>query len=70
MVWNGGKMMNIKEGLKRIYIVISVFWFLFCLFVGMADKHIGTILAGIFLPIIIYFILVYIVQGFIGKDKE
>lgn len=59
--------MNIKEGIKRIYIVAAVLWaFWFC-FLGIADKDILGIMFGILPPVLIYFVALWIYKGFINK---
>lgn len=56
--------MNIKEGIKRIYIVLSVIWFLFWTLIAITDKSLFSFFIGLLLPLILYFILKWIIQGF------
>lgn len=68
--------MNIEKGLTRIYIVLSVLWAIFCLFVsfsiafsisdiqGFLISVVCGFFIGIILPIIIYKIIKWIVNGF------
>lgn len=61
--------MNIKKGLTRIYIILSVFWFLFCLMLVFCDfPCLANILSGlsigVLVPIIIYYVILWVVKGF------
>lgn len=57
--------MNIAEGLKRIYIVLSCFWAAFFLFIGITDKEIlASLIIGVLIPILLYFIICWIIKGF------
>lgn len=60
-------MMNIKEGLKRIYILVSVFWAFLWFSIGVSERDITAFFAGIFIPIIVYYIILWIVKGFKKK---
>lgn len=57
--------MNIKRGITRIYIVLSIVWAIFWLFIGIADNQIiPSIIGGVVTPIIIYFVALWIIKGF------
>lgn len=55
---------NFEKGLKRIYIVLSVLWAIFWVFVAITDKSFIPALIGVVLPIFVYFILDWIIKGF------
>lgn len=55
---------NLEKGLKRIYIVLSVLWAVFWVFIAITDKSIESAIIGIILPIIVYFVFDWIVKGF------
>ena len=61
--------MNIKEGIKRIYIVAAVLWaiLLFCASDKSIESILFCILVGIILPVVIYYIAVWIYNGFVKK---
>ena len=60
--------MNIKEGFKRIYIILSLLWFLFFAFIGFTDNDLILGLCfGIIPPVIVYCLIVWIVKGFENK---
>ena len=56
--------MNIKEGCKRIYIVISSIWICFFILLGILYKDIEIFLFAIIPPILIYFVALWIIKGF------
>ena len=63
--------MNIQKGLTRIYIILSVFWFLFWLMLVFCDfPCLANILFGLFIgvlvPIITYYVILWIVKSFKG----
>ena len=55
---------NFEKGLKRIYIVLSALWAVFWVFIAITDKSIESAIIGIILPIIVYFVIDWIVKGF------
>ena len=56
--------MNIKEGCKRIYILISFIWICFFSLLGILDKDIELFIFAIIPPILLYFIALWIIKGF------
>lgn len=57
--------MNIKEGFKRIYIVLSVIWATFFIFIGFVDNEMFfSLIIGVLIPIVIYFVVKWILKGF------
>ena len=59
--------MNIGEGLKRIYIILSSLWFIFFAYIGFTDNEILLGLCfSILPPIIVYYLIIWVVKGFKG----
>lgn len=56
--------MNIKGGLKRVYIILASLWFLFFAFIGITDKDLLCLCIGAIPPIIVYCLIVWVVKGF------
>tara|TARA_A100001035_G_C27637365_1_gene432921 strand:- start:537 stop:734 length:198 start_codon:yes stop_codon:yes gene_type:complete len=62
--------LNFSKGVKRIYYVLSTIWILFIFIIAGEDWNdvpIIILAVGLIPPIIIYYVLGFIIAGF--KDK-
>ena len=64
--------MKIKKGMFRIYVVLSIIWFIFWIFSFVANDYTGdfdsaaghiTLLTAI-IPLPLYFVIKWILKGF------